>query len=181
MLCKLKNIYKATTNNNIKNNMKQQIIIPPTIYKSWEAEAIAQQISLHSFGAFIKMKERQYMDEQNETSENNTPIFATSAKNKLTKYGNNFALRSLLSIPIIERKSKFARFDFEDFCSKYQSIKEGKSTNKDFFYFLDLWYKKLKDDMKEYRISKETFLKYGFNYKEATNFYFACKQEFETK
>lgn len=161
--------------------MKQQIIIPPTIYKSWEAEAIAQQISLHSFGAFIKMKERQYMEEQNKTDKNITPIFATPAKNKLTKYGNNFALRSLLSIPIIERKSKFARFDFEDFYNKYKSIKEGKSTNKDFFYFLDLWYKKLKDDMKEYRISKETFLKYGFNYKEATNFYFACKQEFETK
>ena len=159
--------------------MKQQTIIPPTIYNKWEAEAIAQKISVHAFGAFIRMKEKQYIDAQNETSENNPPIFATSAKNKLTKYGNNFALRVLLSIPIIERKSKFARFDFEDFYKKYQSIKEGKSTNKDFFYFLDLWYKKLKDDMKEYRISKETFLKYGFNYKEATNFYFACKQEFE--
>lgn len=161
--------------------MKQQIIIPPTIYNKWEEEAIAQQISVQAFGAFIRMKEKQYIDAQNETSENNPPIFATSAKNKLTKYGNNFALRALLSIPMIERKSKFAKFDLEDFCSKYQSIKEGKSTNKDFFYFLDLWYKKLKDDMKEYRISKETFLRYGFNYKEATNFYFTCKQEFETK
>lgn len=161
--------------------MKQQTIIPPTIYNKWEEEAIAQQISVHAFGAFIKMKERQYMETQNKTSENNTPIFANPAKNKLTKYGNNFALRVLLSIPTFERKAKFARFDFEDFCSKYQSIKEGKSTNKDFFYFLDLWYKKIKDDMKEYRISKETFLRYGFNYKEATNFYFACKQEFETK
>ena len=160
--------------------MKQQTIIPPTIYNRWEEEAIDQQISVQALGAFIRMKEKQYIDAQNETSENNTPIFATSAKNKLTKYGNNFALRVLLSIPTLERKAKFARFDFEDFYNKYQSIKEGKSTNKDFFYFLDLWYKKLKDDMKEYRISKETFLKYGFNYKAATNFYFACKQEFET-
>lgn len=159
--------------------MKQQTIIPPTIYNRWEEEAIDQQISVQALGAFIRMKEKQYIDAQNETSENNTPIFANPAKNKLTKYGNNFALRVLLSIPTFERKAKFARFDFEDFCSKYQSIKEGKSTNKDFFYFLDLWYKKLKDDMKEYRISKETFLRYGFNYKEATNFYFACKQEFE--
>ena len=161
--------------------MEQQIIIPSAIYSKWEAEAVAQKISLHAFGAFIKMKECQYIDAQNKTSENNTPIFATPAKNKLTKYGNDLALRKLLSIPIIERKAMFARFDYEDFCNKYQSIKRGKSTNKDFFYFLDLWYKKLKDDMKEYRISKETFLRYGFNYKEATNFYFACKQEFETK
>lgn len=161
--------------------MEQQIIIPPAICKKWEAEAVAQKISVQAFGAFIRMKEKQYIDAQNETGEKNTLIFATPAKNKLTKYGNNFAIRALLSIPMIERKSKFAKFDFEDFCSKYQSIKEGKSTNKDFFYFLDLWYKKLKDDMKEYRISKETFLRYGFNYKEATNFYFACKQEFDTK
>lgn len=160
--------------------MKQQTIISPATYNKWEEEAAAQKISVHAFGSFIRMKEKKYMESQNETVKNNTPIFATPAKNKLTKYGNNFAIRALLSIPIIERKSKFAKFDFEDFCSKYQSIKEGKSTNKDFFYFLDLWYKKLKDDMKEYRISKETFLKYGFNYKEATNFYFACKQEFET-
>lgn len=181
MLCKLKNIDKVTTNKNIKNNMEQQTTIPQTTYNKWEAEAGAQKISVQAFGAFIRMKENQYLDAQNKTSENNKPIFATPAKNKLTKYGNNFALRALLSIPVLERKAKFARFDFEDFCSKYKSIKEGKSTNKDFFYFLDLWYKKLKDDMKEYRISKETFLRYGFNYKEATNFYFACKQEFETK
>lgn len=99
--------------------MEQQIIIPTTIYNRWEEEAIAQKISLHSFGAFIKMKERQYLDAQNKTSENNTPIFATPAKNKLTKYGNNFALSVLLSIPTLERKAKFARFDFEDFYNQY--------------------------------------------------------------
>ena len=149
------------------------------MYNKWEEEAVLQKISVQAFGAFLRMKGRLYVDKQNETVKHNTRIFTTSSQNKLTKYGNKSALRVLLSIPTIERKSKFAKFDFEDFCSKYQSIKEGKSTNKDFFYFLDLWYKKLKDDMKEYRISKETFLRYGFNYKEATNFYFACKQEFE--
>ncbi len=160
--------------------MESSIIIPSRVQKLWEEQAMRENLTRDEFLDFIKDQERKYLESLQPECEGEE-IFANSSRNKLTEYGNEKVLKYFLAIPQIERICKFARFDFEDFYKKYQSIKEGKSTNKDFFYFLDLWYKKLKDDMKEYRISKETFLRYGFNYKEATNFYFACKQEFETK
>ena len=154
--------------------MEKVMIIPSELLESWEEQAIRENIPYTEFAEFIRMKQRQYK-ESLQTQHKQEGIFANDAKNKLSEYGNKVALAYLLAIPQIERLCKFARFDFEDLQELSAKVLKGQADKDNFLWQLESWYKKLKSDMKEYRLSKETLLSYGLDFKAATNFYFAAR------
>lgn len=97
-------------------------------------------------------------------------IFTNSARNKLTEYGNNVALETILSIPEVERTCKFASFDFEELS---QTLKKGFATEEQKQNFItkrSAWFVHLKERMKELRISKETLQTFGLDWKSAKTF-----------
>ena len=149
-------------------------MIPSEVQKLWEEQAMRENIPYTEFSEYIRMKERRYRESLHKESEK-PAIWANGARNKLTEYGNELALRYLLAIPLIKRICKFARYDFEDLQTLSKKIHSGKADKENFLLELDHWYKKLKADMKKYRISKDTMMYYGFDYKAATNFYFAAR------
>lgn len=150
------------------------MIIPSELLESWEAQAIRENIPYTEFAEFIRMKQRKYK-ESLQTQHKQEGIFANDAKNKLSEYGNKVALNYLLAIPQIERICKFSRFDFEDLQKLQAKVSAGKADKAYFLWQLESWYNKLKSDMKEYRLSKETLSSYGLDFKAATNFYFAAR------
>ena len=154
--------------------MEQSTIIPSALLKKWEEQAIRENIPYTEFAEFIRMKQRKYK-ESLQTQHKQEGIFANDAKNKLSEYGNKVALNYLLAIPQVERICKFAKFDFEDLQKMQVKVSAGKADKANFLWQLESWYKKLKSDMKEYRLSKETLLSYGLDFKAATNFYFAAR------
>ena len=154
--------------------MEQSTIIPSGLLKSWEEQAIRENIPYTEFAEFIRMKQRRYK-ESLQTLHKQEGIFANEAKNKLSEYGNKVALNYLLAIPQVERICKFAKFDFEDLQKLQVKVSAGKADKANFLWQLESWYKKLKSDMKEYRLSKDTLLSYGLDFKAATNFYFAVR------
>ena len=154
--------------------MEQSTIIPSALLKKWEEQAIRENIPYTEFAEFIRMKQRQY-EESLQPAKERKELFANGAKNKLSEYGNKVALDYLLQIPQTERIIKFARFDFEDLQELSAKVSKGKADKDNFLWQLERWYNKLKSDMKEYRLSKETLLSYGLNFKAATNFYFAAR------
>ena len=154
--------------------MEKVMIIPSELLKSWEEQAIREKIPYTEFAEFIRMKQRQY-EESLESAKESKELFANDAKNKLSEYGNKVALNYLLAIPQVERICKFARFDFEDLQKMQVKVSAGKADKANFLWQLESWYKKLKSDMKEYRLSKETLSSYGLDFKAATNFYFAAR------
>lgn len=154
--------------------MEQSTTIPSELLKSWEEQAIRENIPYTEFAEFIRMKQRKYK-ESLQTQHKQEGIFANDAKNKLSEYGNKVALNYLLAIPQVERICKFARFDFEDLQKLQAKVSAGKADKTSFLWQLESWYKKLKSDMKEYRLSKETLSSYGLDFKTATNFYFAAR------
>ena len=91
--------------------------IPSALMLQWEQEAMEQKVSLHGLKDFIRMKERLYWQSVEEKKER-PQIFANSARNKLTEYGNSYVLDYFLQIPIVERTCKLARFDMEDLQKK---------------------------------------------------------------
>lgn len=154
--------------------MEQSTIIPSGLLKSWEDQALRENIPYTEFAEFIRMKQRQY-EESLQPAKESKELFANAAKNKLSEYGNKVALNYLLAIPQIERICKFAKFDFEDLQKLQVKVSAGKADKANFLWQLESWYKKLKSDMKEYRLSKETLSSYGLDFKAATNFYFAAR------
>ena len=154
--------------------MEQSTTIPSDLQKSWEDQAIRENIPYTEFAEFIRMKQRQY-EESLQTQHEQEEIFANAAKNKLSEYGNKIVLNYLLAIPQVERICKFARFDFEDLQELSAKVLKGQADKDNFLWQLESWYNKLKLDMKEYRLSKETLLSYGLDFKAATNFYFAAR------
>ena len=154
--------------------MEKVMIIPSELLKSWEDQAIRENIPYTEFAEFIRMKQRKYK-EGLQTQHKQEGIFANEAKNKLSEYGNKVALNYLLAIPQVERICKFAKFDFEDLQKMQVKVSAGKADKANFLWQLESWYKKLKSDMKEYRLSKETLSSYGLDFKAATNFYFAAR------
>lgn len=154
--------------------MEKVMVIPSELLKSWEEQAIRENIPYTEFAEFIRMKQRQYKESLQPAKESKE-LFANDAKNKLSEYGNQVALNYLLAIPQIERICKFARFDFEDLQKLQAKVSAGKADKANFLWQLESWYKKLKSDMKEYRLSKETLSSYGLDFKAATNFYFAAR------
>ena len=143
--------------------------IPSAVLERWEREAIAQKLPYTEFGSFLKMKEQNYWQSQS-TKKVSQPIFANDARNKLTDFGQKVALETLLSIPMVERVCKFARFDYEEM---QEEISNGFKSEAQKVYFLDRrehWFLRLKEKMKELRISKETLESYGLSLKTATAF-----------
>ena len=149
--------------------MKEFQDIPSALIQQWEREAIAQKLPYTEFGSFLKMKEQNYWQSQS-TKKVSQPIFANDARNKLTDFGQKVALETLLSIPMVERVCKFARFDYEEM---QEEISNGFKSEAQKVYFLDRrehWFLRLKEKMKELRISKETLESYGLSLKTATAF-----------
>ena len=149
--------------------MKDSKIIPPALMQQWEQEAIYQKIPYTEFGNFLKMKEQNYWQSQS-TRKVSQPIFANDARNKLTEYGQRVALETLLSIPIVERVCKFARFDFEDLKEELSHGFKDEAQKLSFLERRDNWFMRIKENMKDLRISKETLLSFGFDFKAAKSF-----------
>ena len=154
--------------------MEKVMIIPSELLESWEEQAIRENIPYTEFAEFIRMKQRRY-EQSLQVQDKQEEIFANAAKNKLSEYGNKVALNYLLAIPQIERLCKFAKFDFEDLQELSAKVLKGQADKDNFLWQLESWYNKLKSDMKEYRLSKETLSSYGLDFKAATNFYFAAR------
>ena len=149
--------------------MNEQNIIPSALMQQWEQEAIDQKIPYTEFGNFLKMNERLYWQSFEDKKE--TPkIFANDARNKLTDYGNKVALEHFLAIPLIERLCKLARFDFEELQRKLSRGFEDETQKENFIWERDHWFMRLKEKMKENRISKETLESFGLNWKECKTF-----------
>ena len=149
--------------------MTEQNIIPSALIQQWEQEAIDQKIPYTEFGNFLKMKERlfrQSIEEKKECPQ----IFSNAARNKLTEYGNKVALEHFLAIPLVERVCKFAKFDLEELQRKLSRGFEDETQKENFIWERDHWFMRLKDKMKEFRISKETLESFGLNWKECKSF-----------
>jgi len=143
--------------------------IPFSLMQQWESEAIDQKIPYTEFGNFLKMKEQNYW-QSFEVREERKEIFANDARNKLTEFGQRVALDTLRALPMVERVCKFARFDYEEM---QEEISNGFKSEAQKVYFLDRrehWFLRLKEKMKELRISKETLESYGLSLKTATAF-----------
>ena len=143
--------------------------IPSSLMQQWESEALSQKIPYTEFGNFIKMKERLYWQSLSTTKEQ-PQIFANDARNKLTEYGNKVALETLLAIPLVERVCKFAKFDLEELQRKLSRGFEDETQKENFIWERDYWFMRLKEKMKENRISKETLESFGLNWKECKVF-----------
>ena len=149
--------------------MKQVREIPSALIQQWEQEAIDQKLPYTEFGSFLKMMEQNYYQslDKSKTAEK---VFTNDARNKLTEFGQRVALDTLLALPMVERVCKFARFDYEEM---QEEISNGFKSEAQKVYFLDRrehWFLRLKEKMKEYRISKETLESYGLSLKTATAF-----------
>lgn len=149
--------------------MTKDNTIPSHVLEMWEREAIDQKIPYTEFGSFLKMKQEQYW-QKSEPKNIQEPIFANAARNKLTEYGQRVALDTLLALNIVERVCKFARFDYEEM---QEEISHGFKSEAQKVCFLERrehWFLRLKEKMKEFRISKETLESYGLSLKAATAF-----------
>lgn len=150
--------------------MKEDIkTIPSSILEDWEREAIDQGIPYTEFGNFLKMKQENYW-QRNSTTKESPKVFASDARNKLTEYGQKVALETLLSIPEVKRAAKFARFDFEDLKDELSRGFMDESQKLSFLEKRDNWFFRLKEKMKDLRISKETLLSFGLDFKAAKSF-----------
>lgn len=149
--------------------MKEFQDIPSALIQQWEREAIDQKLPYTEFGNFLKMKEQNYWQSL-EVREERKEIFANDARNKLTEYGNKVALETLLSIPMVERAAKFSRFDFEDLKDELSRGFKDEAQKLSFLERRDNWFMRLKEKMKDLRISKETLLSFGFDFKAAKSF-----------
>ena len=134
--------------------MEEIRVIPSSLMEKWEKEAIAQRLPYTEFGTFLRMKEENYWQSKSTTKESKA-IFANSALNKLTEYGQKVALEHFLSIPEVERTCKMASIDFEDL-QKRLSRGFANTEQKEMFESMrELWFAHLKQRMKDLRISKE--------------------------
>ncbi len=149
--------------------MKQVQEIPSALIQQWEQEAIDQKLPYTEFGSFLKMKEQNYYQSQDK-SKTADKVFTNDARNKLTAHGQKVALETLLSIPMVERVCKFARFDFEDLKDELSRGFKDEAQKLSFLERRDNWFFRLKEKMKDLRISKETLLSFGLDFKAAKSF-----------
>lgn len=149
--------------------MEQTKEIPYSLMQQWELEAIDQKIPYTEYGNFLKMKERLYWQSQS-TRKERPQIFANAARNKLTEYGNKVALEHFLAIPLVERVCKFAKFDLEELQRKLSRGFEDETQKENFIWERDHWFMRLKEKMKEHRISKEVLESFGLDWKQCKTF-----------
>lgn len=141
--------------------------IPSALIQQWEQEAIMQKVPYTEFGTFIKMKENNYWQSMSTTKE--TPeIFAKH--NKLTDYGNKVALNYFLAIPMVERFCKLAKYDLEELQIKLSKGFADAEQKENFLWERDHWFMRLKEKMKDLRISKETLQSFGLDWKSCKSF-----------
>ena len=152
----------------ILRKMKDYNNIPSHVLEMWEREAIDQKIPYTEFGGFLKMKQEQY--EQRQSRKVSEPIFANDARNKLTEHGQKVALETLRALPIVERVCKFARFDYEEMQEELSHGFKSEAQKVSFLDRRDHWFFRLKEKMKDLRISKETLLSFGLDFKSAKSF-----------
>lgn len=150
--------------------MTSETIIPQSILNSWEAEAVRQKLSRDEFMDFLRDKEKSYY-ESLEVKVEKPKVFTNSACNRLTDYGQTVALKTLLAIPRNERAVKFARWEFEELKDLYPKVLEGKADTESFSWRVNYWYKKLRDDMKEQKLSRKFMETLNFDFREATKFF----------
>lgn len=149
--------------------MQKYLIIPSSLIQQWEQEAISQNIPYTEFGSFLRMKERNYLDGQRDKEERKE-IFANSARNKLTEYGNTFVLEKFLKIPAVQRVCMTARFDMEMLMKRLSNGFAGDEQKENFLSEREHWFLHLKERMKDLRISKETMESFGLSWKSAKSF-----------
>lgn len=144
--------------------MDKQKQIPSALMLQWEQEALSQKIPYTEFGNFVRMKENNYWQSLEEKEE--TPkVFANAARNKLTEYGNKVALEHFLAIPLVERVCKMAKYDLEDMQRKLSRGFADAEQKENFIWERDYWFMRLKEKMKDLRISKEVLESHGLNWK----------------
>lgn len=143
--------------------------IPPSLTLQWEQEAIDQKIPYTEFGNFIRMKENNYWQSVEEKKPRQE-IFANAARNKLTEYGNKVVLDFFLCLPIVERICKFAKYDMEEMQKKLSRGFADAEQKENFLWEREHWFGRLKEKMKEHRISKEVLESYGLNWKQCKSF-----------
>lgn len=148
---------------------KKRNNIPSHILEKWETEAFLQKIPYTEFGTFIKMKEKRYLQSIEDKKEC-PQIFANDARNKLTDFGQEIALKTLLTIPEIERTCKFARFDFEELSKTLAKGFRSDEQKENFLNQRKIWFSHLKDRMRDLRISKETLKSFGLDWNAAKRF-----------
>lgn len=149
--------------------MDKQRQIPSALTLQWEQEALSQKIPYTEFGNFIKMKENNYWQSL-ESKEETPQIFANAARNKLTEYGNKVVLDYFLGIPLVERICKLAKYDLDEMQKKLSHGFADAEQKENFIWERDHWFMRLKEKMKENRISKETLESFGLNWKECKTF-----------
>ena len=149
--------------------MDKSINISSALIQQWEQEAVDQKIPYTEFGNFLKMKERNYLDSQRDKEERKE-IFANSARNKLTEYGNNFVLEQFMKIPSVQRVCITARFDMEMLMKRLSSGFAGDEQKENFLSEREHWFLHLKERMKDLRISKETMESFGLSWQVAKSF-----------
>ena len=138
--------------------------IPSALTLQWEQEALSQKIPYTEFGNFIKMKENNYWQSL-ESKEETPQIFANAARNKLTEYGNKVVLDYFLCIPLVERICKFAKYDLDEMQKKLSHGFADAEQKENFIWEREHWFMRLKEKMKEHRISKETLQSFGLDWK----------------
>lgn len=151
--------------------MTKDNTIPSHVLEMWEREAIDQKIPYTEFGSFLKMKQEQYW-QKSEPKNIQEPIFANAARNKLTEYGQRVALETILSIPMVERVIKFARFDLEDLKDELSHGFNSEQQKLNFIERRDNWFMRLKTKMKDLRLSKEVLAANGLNFNDCKQFAF---------
>lgn len=143
--------------------------IPAVLLEKWENDALRCGISCYEIGNFIRAREREYI-ESRRMKEETPAVYANSARNKLTSYGNDLALAYILQIPAVERACKIARYEMELLQKK---LSEGFRSDEQRAIFLSersRWYNHLRERMRELRISKETLAFYGLPLKSVNSF-----------
>lgn len=151
--------------------MENKSFIPRCLQQEWEEEALLEKIPYTEFPEFLRMKEKKYLESLH-AEKFEERIFANKDKSKLTEHGNKVVLKKVSEMDPVERVCKFAKFDLDDM---RKQISRGfpNDWEKDMFIsFREGWYARLRENMKEFRISKQNLESFGLSWKEVRSFYF---------
>lgn len=97
-------------------------------------------------------------------------MYTNAACNKFTEYGNKVALKYFLDMDEVERACKLARLDFIELQEKISRGFSDEEQRKYFLWERDYWFTRLKEKMKDLRISKETLARYNLDWKACKTF-----------
>ena len=150
-------------------------VIPENILRGWEREALSQGILPTEFAEFLRTKESLYwetlQDKEEAKKAETCKVFTNKERNKLTTFGQRFVLDYISGMEPVERVCKFALYEMQDL---QHNLSKAKSEEQRLFVksLREVWFSHLKEMMREMRISKETLMTFGLDFKAAKNFYF---------